>query len=88
MMTSLGHPELTVTVETMGSHVVRDPPRDLNTHTHTHIRGTCVVWNRARKGVLEKSVCCVCGVCVCVVCVCVCEREKKQREEPEADYAG
>lgn len=34
VVTSLGHPELTVTVETMRGHVIGHPPRDLHTHTH------------------------------------------------------
>ena len=38
VVTSLGYPELTVTVETMGGHVVGHPPRDLHTHTHTHTK--------------------------------------------------
>lgn len=32
VVTSLCYPELTVTVETMGSHVVWHPPCDLRTH--------------------------------------------------------
>lgn len=36
VVTSLGYPELTITVETMGGHVVGHPPRDLHTYTHTH----------------------------------------------------
>lgn len=38
VVTSLGYPELTVTVETMGGHVVWYPPCDLNTCTHIDVR--------------------------------------------------
>lgn len=36
VVTSLGYPELTVTVETMGGHVVGHPP--CNLHTEIGIR--------------------------------------------------
>lgn len=36
VVTSLGYPELTVTVETMRGHVIGHPPRDLHAHTHAH----------------------------------------------------
>lgn len=41
MVTSLGYPELAVTVETMGGHVVGHPPCDL--HREIHIRRVCAV---------------------------------------------
>lgn len=39
VVTPLGYPELTVTVETMRGHVVRHPPRDLQTHTFRWLQG-------------------------------------------------
>lgn len=38
VVTPLGYPELTVTVETMGGHVVGHPPRDLNTHRNIAVK--------------------------------------------------
>lgn len=58
VVTSLGYPELAVTVETMGGHVVGYPPRDLHRHTHTHpsMSGQCIaIQVRERKEGEERD---------------------------------
>lgn len=54
MVTPLGYPELTVTAETVRGHVVRHPPGDLHTDTHTH-RVKAVILGASNRSAEEEE---------------------------------